>query len=404
MKASATLNLSSEVIATKTIDQLVSFFGDGKLRDGSECSVQLRAFLKDQTSTKLAQFAQHCLESKFDRSGQVLQDVVNEIGCRLGYSVESGRYAGTTRDIGFDGLWDDGKNWLVIEVKTTDAYRINLETPAGYSKKLQVERDLSPTNLFTLIVVGRQDTGDLEAQVRGSRYAWNVRLVSVDALIKLMYVKEELDDEGLHAKIKQVLLPIEYTRVDEIVDLVFETQQETDQKAQSIEEFDESAGVDSAEPQTGRRFIPQFTPKQELEAKRDAIVRSFFNSKNARPEAVTRTSFEDGSRGLRATCTISKRYKREGQPYWYALHPRNIEFLKGAPQGFLILGCMDLDVAYALPLNFVLAMLGDLNKTEREEFHYWHISLQLDGGRLLINLSKVGKTIDLASYSFPISS
>jgi hypothetical protein len=360
MNASAA-HLSSEVIATKTIDQLVAFFGDGKLCDGSDCSAQLRAFLKDQTSTKLAQFAQHCLETKFERSGQVLQDVVNEIGCRLGYSVESGRYAGTTRDIGFDGLWNDGKNWLVIEVKTTDAYRISLETPAGYSKKLQVERDLSPTNLFTLIVVGRQDTGDLEAQVRGSRYAWNVRLVSVDALIKLMYVKEELDDEGLHGKIKQVLLPNEYTRVDEIVDLVFETQQETDQKAQSIEEFDEPAGVGPTEPQT--KFIPQFTPKQELEAKRDAIVRSFFNSKNSRPETVTRTSFEDASRGLRATCTISKRYKREGQPYWYALHPRNIEFLKGAPQGFLILGCMDLDVAYVLPLNLVLGMLNDLNMT-----------------------------------------
>jgi hypothetical protein len=38
-----------------------------------------------------------------------------------------------------------------------------------------------------LIVVGREDTGDLEAQIRGSRHAWDVRLISVDALLRLMF-------------------------------------------------------------------------------------------------------------------------------------------------------------------------------------------------------------------------
>ncbi|HEY6981808.1 hypothetical protein [Reyranella sp.] len=403
MGGSVTLSLTPEVLATKTIDQLVSFFGDGKLRDNSECSDQLRTFLKDQSSTKLDEFATYCLENKFDKSGQVLQDVINEIGRRLGYQVESGRYSGTTKDIGFDGLWSDGQNWLVIEVKTTDTYRISLETPAGYSRKLQAERNLPPARLFTLIVVGRQDTGDLEAQVRGSRYAWNVRLVSVDALVKLMYVKEELDDDQLHAKIKQVLLPIEYTRVDEIIDLVFETQQETDQKAQSLQEIDEVPGAKS-KPADGRKFIPQFTAKEELEGKRSAIIKRFFTDRGSNVEAVTRSAFEDAATGLRAVCMISKRYKsRPSLPYWYALHPHSLEFLRGGKNGYVILGCVDQDVAYALPLAFVETHLDGLNKTELEDRHYWHIKLQNSGDQVALNLPKAGQNIDLTPYAFAIS-
>ena len=400
MTPDMTLNLTPEVIATKTIDQLVSFFGDGKLRDHSECSSQLRAFLVNQTSTKLAEFAQHCLDTKFEKSGQVLQDIVNEIGSRLGFDVSSGLYAGTTKAIGFDGLWNDGSNWLVVEVKTTDAYRINLDTPAGYAKKLQAEKGLSAAHMFTLIVVGRQDTGDLEAQVRGSKHAWTVRLVSVDALIKLMYVREELDDEHLHAKIKKVLLPFEYTRVDEIVDLVFETQQDSDQKAQTAEQLEEA--VSEAKPGKAPKWVPQITPKQELSAMRELIVSSFFASKNAKPEAITVVSFEDASKKLRAICTISKQYKRD-DGHWFAVHPRQIEFLKEASASYLILGCMGITVAFALPLGFVESLLKDLNKTEKSDRHYWHMMVQPEGSKRVLNLSKVGKKIDLAPYAFPIA-
>ncbi len=48
------------------------------------------------------------------------------------------------------------------------------------------EAEAVPIKSSILIVVGRQDTGDLEAQVRGSRHAWEIRLISVDALLQLM--------------------------------------------------------------------------------------------------------------------------------------------------------------------------------------------------------------------------
>lgn len=62
--------------------------------------------------------------------------------------------------------------------------------------------------------------------------------------------------------------------MDDIIDLVFETQQESDQKAQSIEELEEVVPAKTVPAENGPKFIPKFTPKHELEAKRQTIIES----------------------------------------------------------------------------------------------------------------------------------
>ena len=61
-----------------------------------------------------------------------------------------------------------------------------------------IDRNLLNTHVIStpssiLIVVGRDDTGELEAQVRGSRHAWDIRLISADALVKLVNLKETVE-------------------------------------------------------------------------------------------------------------------------------------------------------------------------------------------------------------------
>ena len=94
---------------------------------------------------------------------------------------------------------------FLVEVKTTDAYRINLDTVADYREQLINERTLDASKSSILIVVGRQDTGDLEAQIRGSQHAWDIRLISMDALIRLAEVKEQLNDWATSNKINRML-------------------------------------------------------------------------------------------------------------------------------------------------------------------------------------------------------
>src|SRR5688572_18058158 len=92
-------------VMSLSIEQIVSAAGDGKLRDDSECSRELRLFLSEVPSVKLSEYATYCLETPFSKSGMVLQDVVNEFGRRLDYRVSNGLYQGTSRAIGNDGLW-----------------------------------------------------------------------------------------------------------------------------------------------------------------------------------------------------------------------------------------------------------------------------------------------------------
>ena len=99
---------------------------------------------------------------------------------------------------------------------------------------------------------------------------------------------------------------------------------------------------------------------------------------------------------------MSKRYQREYQPYWYALQPAWLEFMKEGQDGYFILGCMDRDEAYALPVKLVVEHLDALSMTTRGDGSYWHIVLNLDGQDLMWNLTKIGKKIDLSPYAFSV--
>lgn len=311
------LSVTPEALSSYKIEQIVAICGNGKLRTGAESETDLRYFLSQQTAEQLALHASYCLQNAFTQSGFVLQDTVNEIGRRLGFEVTNGRYSGVRNENGFDGLWTTGATRFVVEVKTTDAYRINLDTIRNYAKRLREANSDWDAEPQILIIVGRNDTGDLEAQVRGSRHAWNVRLISVDALLKLLFVCQRLNHTNVLGKVRRILSPFEYTKVDDIVELVFETQQETEVKVEAEAEFVE---LEASETAPNTKY--EFTPRTALDEQRRAVVTNFFQAKNAAFHQVTRTNFASNDGAIHVTCAVSKRYPRDYQPYWYALHPK----------------------------------------------------------------------------------
>lgn len=388
---------NSGAFDTYNVQQIVGICGDGQLLDGSSTSKEFRDFLGWQTGPRLRDLANYCLENSFPKSGQVLQDIVNEMGRRIGYDVQSGKYAGSQKEIAFDGLWRDAEGAsLLVEVKTTDAYRINLDTVVKYARRAHIE-GLVSTEPSVLIVVGRQDTGDLEAQVRGSKHAWQVRLVSVESLTRLMLVREEISEATFIQKVRKILFPFEYTRVDDIIDLVFETQKDVEEKI--VEADAEVAPSTAVEAGTSQSSGWVFTPTDEIEGKRDAILKRFFSKHGGGYKRITRAQYV-GDSDVRVVCSISKRYKRDYQPYWYAFHPNWFEFLKTGNQGHLLLGCMDRDEAYALPVDVVSAHVDKLNKTEKPDRFYWHVALLLENGVLFLNMSKTGEKLSLQPFAF----
>lgn len=168
-----------DAVDQMSIEQIVSSAGNGVLKDNSICSHEFRTYISQASSVKLASYVEHCLSTGFDKSGLVLQDLINELGRRLDYKVTNGLYQGTKNSVGFDGLWVSPEGHTIIaEVKTTDAYTISLDKIASYRSKLFATNEIS-TPASILIVVGRKDTGELESQVQGSRHAWDIRLIRV---------------------------------------------------------------------------------------------------------------------------------------------------------------------------------------------------------------------------------
>ena len=360
-----------------TIVQIVAMSGDGVLLDVSTCSHELRTYLTQATTEKLASYIERCLTMSFPKSGLVFQDLVNELGRRLDYDVKNGKYQGTPSTIGYDGVWTSTEgHTIVVEVKTTDAYTIKLDVIANYRSKLLSERSvINPSS--SLIVVGRQDTGELEAQIRGSRHAWDVRLISADALVKLVQLKENSEALETGLKIRTLLTPLEFTRLDELVDVMFTTATdvETNIVQAAIEKADVLENSEQNEPMSGW----QFTDPAILNKKRSDIVDAMSTKMAAKLIRTSRALFWDSTHTKRIVCSISKRYARDGYNYWYAYHPKWNEFLNEADTGFFVLGCVDRNEAFAIPAHIIQRYLKHLNTTTTDKSTYWHIHLSQAG-------------------------
>jgi len=373
------------------IEQIVSSAGGGNLKDNNSCSEELRQFLKVSPSSHLFGYARYCLETAFDKSGLVLQDIVNELGRRLDFDVENGLYQGNRTSVGFDGIWRaKDEPALIIEVKTTDYVTIPLEKLATYKEKLVMADRLSHDSSI-LIVVGREDTGALEAQVRGSRYAWEMRLISVEGLIKLVQIKEKSDDPASLLQIRQLLQPFEYTKIDRIIDVIFSTA--ADVESQQATEQGLSAGDDSHKQVR--------TEPELLNAKRQQAVDAFAALKGKELIKKNRTLYWTPDKQFRVCCAVSKKYEGDYQPYWYAFHPAWNEFLAESSESYFILSCMDRNEAYAVPYSWLRDNMKNLNMTDRGDKSYWHVALTtVQGARLAINVSKIGDKAALEPYRF----
>jgi hypothetical protein len=304
----------------------------------------------------------------------VLQDLVNELGRRLDYDVTNGRYQGTSNSIGFDGLWKSPEGQtIIVEVKTTDAYRISLDTLSGYRQKLISASEISGISSI-LIVVGRQDTGELEAQIRGSRHAWDIRLISAEALIKLVTLKEDSDEPETGTKIRSVLTPVEYTRLDGLVDVMFTTAKDIEQDLTIETVADVKADSREEARNEPSPVTHEMTDSRQLQLKREAIVAAMSARLGDILVKKSRALYQSANHEKRIACTISKRYET-GSTYWYAYHPKWDDFLKDGVEGHFVLGCMDLDRAFALPQRTIFEILDSLHVSETNAGMYWHIHI-----------------------------
>jgi hypothetical protein len=383
---------SRDQLKDKHVQQIIAFAGTGVLSNGSLASKEFRDFLSIIPSSLLARYAEECLRNSFTSSGLALQDVVNQIGRRLDFKVVDGLYRGRKGQIGFDGLWEfpDGHS-VVVEVKTTDAYRIRLDTIANYRRSLIDCADIDKDRSSILIVVGREDTGDLEAQIRGSRHAWDVRLISIDALLRLMFLKESLDDPATIRRIYDILVPREFTKLDVIVDIVFSA---TEEAKHEDSRSNQDIFVETAEEEEERE--EKSTPVAFHEACMQRVEEHLGTTVLVRR---SRTKYLSADGNLAALCAISKAHIRgEHTSYWFAFHPYQREFLQQAEKQFIVLGCGSPASILLIPFEEFEPWLENFWTTENDDRFYWHIRIHKEGPSLLLDRKGGQSRLNVTKY------
>ncbi len=382
---------------SKTLSQILAFAGDGKLKDNNVTSLEFRELLDQVPSTLLKQFADNCLTEKFEDGGFALQDIINQIGARLGFTIENGLYRGKQNDIGFDGIWTSTEGHsIVLEVKTTDAYRINLDTLAVYRQKLIDQSRIDKVNSSILIVVGRQDTGDLEAQIRGSRHAWDIRLLSTDSLLKLLSLKETLNDSKTIQQINELLKPKEYTRIDKLIELIFLTTKDLQLIEQADEEIEEVEEV-LTEKKKRKSSDEKVTPVNFHEE----CLKKIQTKLNLNLIKQTRSSYTNKEKSVGLICAISKAHKQgQFEKFWFAFHPHQNEFLKSCETAYISFGCGSSKYIFIIPYKEFEPYIKNFWTTENEDRMYWHVVIHLRENKFFIAQPVIerGSMIDITKY------
>jgi hypothetical protein len=381
-------NSSPEQLSTKHVKQIIAFAGNGSLSDGGQGSAEFRGYLDLVPSEALKRYSSECLSEKFTDSGFALQDVVNQLGRRLGFVVENGRYRGSSKAVGFDGLWtfDTGHN-VVVEVKTSDIFKIELDTIAGYRQALIRESRISADSSSILIVVGGQETKELEAQIRGSRHAWDIRLISVDSLNRLVNLKEDLDDPDTVRRIREILIPYEYTKVDRIIELVFATTEEA-----LLDEISEQPDEEAVEaPASGAHSTPvKFN---------DACAARVEEALGQRFVKRSRTLYSSPNETMGLIAIVSKEHVTNGIPnYWYGFHEYQQESLKAFPKAHVAFGCGSPDTVLLIPFAELESWLPEMHVTQRDGTFYRHVQFFQEGNGLVLHRKKGAPRVDVTKY------
>lgn len=376
-----------DFLRDKSISQIVAVTSDGVIKDGSATSIQLREFFSHIKAEQVSKYVEECLNSKsFEQNGFVLQDLVNQAGSRLGFDVEYGLYRGIQGKIGFDGIWRAKDGYaFVVEVKSNDNYNFSLDTHATYRKKLIQEGKISEAASSILLVVGNDKTGALEAQTRGSKHAWDVRIISAASLVKLMRLKEELSDQKTVLQIQEILKPHEYTRVDRLVEVLFSASE--DIQEDNIPDDSLVTGKAKGNLKTYKpSYIEECVSKIASHLKQPLIRQG-------------RCYYGTVDKGTKVLVIVSKEYdKGSVLRYWFTFRPSHKEFLQESSAGYAAFCCGGRGSIILIPYQDFEPQLTHMRKTLAKDQLYWHVEIFKRAKKYLLTHPSEKNGFDVSPY------
>lgn len=357
-------------ITPKSMRQLVAFSGDGKLRDGSLAVEGLRKFLAVAPSKLLVRYVEEVLaEDSWDDGGLAFQELVNQLGIRLGFEVRHGRYRGNGQYPWLDGLWMAPEGFRILQdSKLSASFQFQLDRAEEYRGK-ESEQTKGPVSL--LYVVGRGDCTAVEQQIRGSPSLWTTRIVSVKSLLRLVGLVEDSEDPEAGSVYRSILRPQDYIRVDGIVDWA------------SVVAGD--AVPEPAESLENEGIPPSNDAPSQVTQHREEGVRRIQAALDLGLVQRSRARFSTPKGNVRVVCCVSKEHGGAQQgDYRFVFHLHQREWLEQAGSGYVALVCGGPCQLVLIPMPDFLPSLDSLRLINAKTSsgigrrRYWHLRVLRD--------------------------
>lgn len=262
-----------------TLDRIVKLAGEWT--DESRASQEFRSLLEDeQTPTEdIEAYLYEAIQGSETYHNRALQDIVNNLGQRLGFQVEYGVYQGNTNQIGFDGHWistaPEENIHLIVETKTSTAYAIDPSQAGGYMTELGSKHSIDREQIYGLYVIGKGDVETVAKTVLGSQYRDRMRIITAERLLNLLQIQQ--DSGLLHDQIVDVLLPINTVDVGQLVELIQDVIEfrDPDDDGPPKPTGTEHRDTEWDGPKTGANAVQGSITRAELDGQDDTTVAVF---------------------------------------------------------------------------------------------------------------------------------
>jgi hypothetical protein len=154
------------------------------------------------------------------------------------------------------------------------------------------------------------------------------------------------------------------------------------------------------DPNGRPKSVWNFTETKLVDKKRDDILAEFARNRDLTFVKKGRASRSSADGNFRVVCTISKHYDEPKDPYWFGYDHKWRDFLCSSKDGFLVLGCMDLSIAFAVPASVLENKLPELNTTDNDRGMWWHLNIRQLENQSYVIVSRSGDHLDLTPFTF----
>ena len=206
-------------------------------------------------------------------------------------------------------------------------------------------------------------------------------------------IKEEVEGPGIESRIRATLIPREYTRVDEIIELVFSTAEDIKQGERAPEEVKKQERAERQEP----KFVPVSFNEACVERIEKVLGRTLIKR--------SRATFSSPYESLALVCAVSREYEAGADKgYWFAFHLHQKEKLDRSTESYVAFGCGSPQKLVLMPLDKFAPLLGGMNQTHPEGGrYYWHVQIYDEGGRLILHRKKGEDWPDITKYVIAVN-